>query len=286
MENKICVVTGANSGIGFALAKGMAQKNFTVVMLCRNKEAGESAKNEIIRSTGNRNIDLMIAELSSQNSIRKFIDGFNAKYERLDVLFNNAGANFFSRQLSEDGIEMTFAVNYLATFLMTNLLLPKLQKSPSGKIITTVGEYHRKGTINFADINFEKNYSPIKTGGQALLAKIIFTYELARRLKNTNIKVNCFHPGAVKTQLQKKLPPLWRILTGMFRPFFLSPEKGAEPGIYLATSEEAENVSGKYFNRFKETRSSKLSYDLETAKRLWELSEEMTGIHTTIGQNN
>ncbi len=278
MEKKICLITGANSGIGFALAKGMAKKNFAVVMLCRNRESGDLAKNKIIQSTGNQHVDLMIADLASQKSIRKFVEDFNAKYEKLDVLFNNAGANFFKRQLTEDGIEMTFAVNYLAPFLMTNLLLPKLRERESGRIITTVGEYHRKAGINFEDINFEKKYNPMKAAGQAILAKVIFTIELARRLKNTNITANCFHPGAVRTNLQKKLPLSWRILTEFMRLFFLSPEKGAEVGIYLATSKETEKVSGKYFNRFKETRASELSYNPEIAQRLWDISEKLTGV--------
>ncbi|GAB4180523.1 MAG: hypothetical protein Kow00108_16950 [Calditrichia bacterium] len=200
------------------------------------------------------------------------------KYQKLDILFNNAGANFFTRQLTEDGIEMTFAVNYLAPFLMTRLLIPMLKQSSSGKIITTVGEYHRKANIYFDDINLEKDYSAMKAAGQAILAKIIFTYELSRRLGDDRIRINCFHPGPVKTNLQKKMPLFWRILTGVMRPFFLSPEKGAAPAVYLAISEEAHNINGKYFKRMKAVPSSPLSYDRELGNKLWLLSEQLTGL--------
>jgi NAD(P)-dependent dehydrogenase (short-subunit alcohol dehydrogenase family) len=276
MEKKVCLITGANSGIGFELAKGMAQRNFQTVMLCRNQQKGEFAKENIIEFTKNPNVDLMIADLASQKSIRKFVANFNAKYEHLDVLFNNAGANFFNRKISPDNIEMTFAVNFLATFLMTNLLLPKLGESHSARIITTVGDYSRKSVINFDDINLESNYSVTTASNQAILAKFLFTLELSRTLMNTNITSNCFHPGAVRTNLQKKMPFLLRILVGIMRPFFLSAKKGAEAGLYLATSKDLENVNGKYFKRFKEVPFSQISTDYNLAKNLLKLSEDMT----------
>ena len=274
--NKICLITGANSGIGFELAKGMAKQGYKTILLCRNRKSGEIAKKEIINATNNEDIHLMTADLSSQSSIRAFVDKFNVEFDRLDVLFNNAGASFFERQLSVDNIEMTFATNYLGTFLLTNLLLPKLQKSYSAKIIMTVGSISEKTTINFEDINFENGYKVANAAAQAILAKLLFCYELNRRLKDCPITFNCFHPGATKTNLQKKMPFTWRIMIGIMRPFFKSAEKGAETGLYIATAKELENTSGKYFKNLKEIQSTKISHDFELAKNLWEVSERMT----------
>ena len=204
MKNKICLITGANSGIGFELAKGMAKKDYKTILLCRNRNSGEVARRKIINDTNNKEVYLMIADLSSQASIRGFVEQFNTAFDHLDVLFNNAGANFFDRQLSVDNIEMTFATNYLAPFLLTNLLLPKLKKSSAGKIIMTVGSISEKTTINFEDINFENEYNVPNAAAQAILAKFLFCHELTRRLKDNPITINCFHPGATKTNLQKK----------------------------------------------------------------------------------
>jgi len=276
MENKICLVTGANSGIGFEIAKGMAQKKFHTVMLCRNRDAGEYARDKIVELTKNQSVDLMIADLASQKSIRELVTTYNDKYDHLDVLFNNAGANFFTRQLTEEGIEMTFAVNYLAPFLMTNLLLPKLRKSQSGRIITTIGGYNKKTTIDFNDINFDKNFNVINASSRAILAKLLFTHELSRVLTNSNVTANCFHPGAVKTNLQKKMPFMWRVFVGMMRPFFASAATGAETGLYLATSQDTENVNGKFFRNFKESTLPLPSESYELAKTLWKFSEGLT----------
>ncbi len=276
MDTKISLITGANSGIGFELAKGMAKQNYKTILLCRNREKGEIAKEEIIKTTQNDDVHLIIADLSSQVSIREFVKEFNARYDHLDVLFNNAGANFFERQLSVDNIEMTFATNYLAPFLLTTQLLPKLQKSHSGKIILTVGSIPENTNINYDDINLENNYTVGNAASQAILAKFLFCYELNRTLKDSPVTINCFHPGATKTKLQKKMPLLWRITIGIMRPFFQSPEKGASTGIYLATAKEMENTSGKYFKNKKEIKSTKPSYDPENAKRLWGLSEALT----------
>lgn len=284
MKNKICLITGANSGIGFELAKGMAQRNYETIMLCRNIKSGESARNKIIISTQNTAVHLMIADLSSQSSIREFVTQFNAQYPHLDVLFNNAGANFFNRQLTEDGIEMTFAVNYLAPFLLTNLLLPKLKQSPSARIITTVGGYDKKTTINFNDINFESNFNVIKASGQAILAKLLFTDELSRILSESNITANCFHPGAVKTNLQKKMPIMWRVFVGVMRPFFASAAKGAKAGVYLATSKDVEKSNGRFFKKYKETTLPLPEDSSELAKTLWKFSENLTQIKQSMAK--
>ncbi len=279
MDKKICLITGANSGIGYELAKGMAQKDYQVVMFCRNQKTGQEAKERIIASTGNPDIDLIIADLSSQKSLREAIAKVIEKYDHLDVLFNNAGANFFSRQLSVDNIEMTFALNYLAPFLTTNLLLPLLKKSKSARIITTMGHINTKIEINLKDINFEDGYSVTKAASHAILAKYLFTTELSKRIGNKTITANCFFPGATKTELQNKMPFLWRLLMGTMRPFFKSAEKGAQPGIFLATTNKVEKVSGKYFNCYKEKPISGISNETEMANKLWTLSENMTKLN-------
>ena len=288
MKNKICLITGANSGIGFELAKGMAQRGFKTVLLCRDKKSGEIARDKIITSTKNADVNLMIADLSSQSSIRESVTQFNAQYQHLDVLFNNAGANYFNRQLTEDNIEKTFAVNYLAPFLLTNLLLPKLEKSHSARIITTVGGYDKKTTINFNDINFERNFNVMKASGQAILAKLLFTDELSRILSESNITANCFHPGAVKTNLQKKMPFMWRVFVGVMRPFFASAAKGAKTGLYLATSKDIEKLNGKFFKKYRETALPLPEDSSELAKTLWKVSENLTQIkqHEILQKNN
>lgn len=276
---RICLITGANSGIGFELAKGMAQKGYHTVMLCRSRQKGEIARKQLIEWTDNPKIDLMIADLSSQQSIRDFVRIFNDRHGRLDVLFNNAGANFFKRELTLDKVEATFAVNYLSVFLLTNLLLPSLQKSDFARVVTTTGGFNRKAEIHFDDINLEFNFTAAVAANQAILAKFLFTFELSRRLSDSHITTNCFYPGAVKTNLQKKMPFMYRTLVGVMRPFFLKAEKGAAPGLYLATSKDLDHVSGCYFKRFKEVDLSSIIPHSDLGTRLWKLSADLTELN-------
>lgn len=278
---KICLVTGANSGIGKAAAKGLADLGATVILVCRNHTRGEKTLSELKEITGNKKLYLFLTDLSSQLSISDLVQNIKNKFHRLDVLINNAGACFSKRHITVDGIEATFAVNYLSRFVLTNFLLDLLLKSRNGRIINVSGESHRKGKINFEDPGFLKNYSPLKAVSQTKLADILFTYELARKLKDKNITVNCLHPGFIKTNIIYNDPDASIIKKGFYRfstLFSRSPEKGAETVIYLASSPEASNVSGHYFINKKSVESSPESYDENLAKRLWFLSRKMVKI--------
>lgn len=281
MQGKVCVITGANSGIGKATALKLAKMNATVVMVCRNKSLGTVALEQLKAESANENIALLVADLSSQAAIHKVAKDLQTEYKQLHVLINNAGIAPTRRSLSEDGIEMTFAVNYLAPFLLTNLLLDVLKNSAPSRVVNVAGDFHRKATINFDDLMSEKNYSGTQASNQAKLALILFTYELARRLAGTEVTVNCLHPGAVATDAPLKDPDLsslYRFMYKVVRTFFLSPERGAETSFYLASSPEVDGVTGKYFIKKSAVESSEESYDVKLAKRLWEVSAKLTGL--------
>jgi NAD(P)-dependent dehydrogenase (short-subunit alcohol dehydrogenase family) len=281
IDGKLCMVTGANRGIGKATALGLAKLDARVVMLTRDKTLGELARAEIIASSGNQAVELLLADLSSQASVRRAVEKFGTLHERLHVLINNAGTYRTKRLITEDGIELHFAVNYLAPFLLTNLLIDALKAGAPSRVLNLAGIYHRKATIDFDDLMSERNYSVSEANKQAKLALVIFTYELARRLEETGVTVNCLHPGAVATDVVKSDPDasaFARFFYSLMRPFFASVDKGAEPSLYLATSPEVEGVSGKFFIKTKEAESSPESHDRSVASRLWQASEELTGL--------
>lgn len=280
MQGKVCIITGANSGIGKATALELAKMDATVVMVCRDKAAGKAAMEQIKVESANNNIALLVADLSSQAAIHQVVHDFQTEYTQLHVLINNAGIAPIKRSLTEDGIEMAFAVNYLAPFLLSNLLLDVLKNSAPSRVVNVAGDFHRKATINFDDLMSEKNYSGTQASNQAKLALILFTYELARRLEGTEVTVNCLHPGAVATDAPLKDPnlsSLSRFMYKVVRTFFLSPERGAETAVYLASSPEVDGVTGKYFIKKSPVSSSPESYEVKIAKRLWEVSAELTG---------
>lgn len=276
MEGKICMITGANSGIGKATAIGLAEMNATVVMVCRNKERGEPAQKEIIEKTGNKNVDLLLCDLSSLDSIRNLATEFKNKYQNLHVLINNAGVMLSKRASSVDGFEMNFAVNFLAPFLLTNLLLDTLKKSTPSRIINVASAAHKYGTIDFEDLQGEhKKRRFMGLYGDSKLALMLTSYELSRRLEGIGVTVNTIHPGVVNTNLgvDRSKPK-----KGIVRRFFKNPEKGAETSIYLASSPEVEVVTGKYFINKQEQKSSEASYNETFAKKLWDISIEMVGL--------
>jgi len=275
MKGKICMITGANSGMGKATALELAEMGATIIMVCRNENRGNIAMKEIMDKTGNKNIDLFIADLSSQQAIRQFIDAFKRKYENLHVLINNAGVVLKKRTLTFDGIETNFAVKYLAPFLLSNLLLDILKKSSPSRIINVTSGLHKNATIDFDDLQSEKAYSAFGTYGKSKLALVLFTYELSRRLEGTNISVNILHPGVVSTNLGRDMNAFMR---GFQKIFFKSPKKGAETSIYLASSPDVEGVTGKYFINKKEAKSSEVSYNEEISRKLWDLSVKLTNL--------
>jgi len=272
MKGKICMITGANSGIGKATALGLAVLGAQVIMVCRNKETGETARREIVEQTGNDSVDLLIADLSSRDAIKQLVKEFKLKYQKLHVLINNAGAFFKKRHETIDGFETTFAVNHLAPFMLTNLLLDILKRSAPARVINVSSTIHKNARINFDDLQAEKKYTSFKAYGQSKLAMILFTNELSRRLEETDVTVNALHPGSVKSNIGRDFGKAMNI----FSKFSKSPEKGAETSLYLATSPEIEGITGKYFVNKKEEKSSKQSHDIEIAQKLWDISVELT----------
>jgi len=281
MKDKICLITGANSGIGKATALGLVKMGATMVMVCRDRTRGEDARAQIEATTGNSSIDLMVADLSSQVSIRQLAKDFRTKYQQLHVLVNNAGVAPMKRSLTVDGFETTFAVNHLASFLLTNLLLDMLKASTSSRIINVSSSAHMRAKMNFDDLQGEKNFSMFRAYSQSKLANVLFTYELARKLEGTRVTVNAVHPGVVRTNLGRDSTGIVRLGFSVMQPFLKTPEQGAVTSVYLASSAEVEGATGKYFVNKKEVQSSKESYDEEVARRLWEVSEQLTQLVPT-----
>lgn len=282
MRGKICMITGANAGIGKATAVGLAKMAATVVMVCRSQERGEKALANIKQKSGNDSVHLLLADLSSQAQIRQLVNDFKAQFSKLHVLINNAATVPKKREATEDRIEMQFAVNHLAPFLLTNLLMEILIDSAPSRIITVASEAHHGATINFDDLQSEKSYHPGKVYSMTKLSNILFTYELARRLVGIGVTANCLHPGVIATNLLADYMGVPRPLRKVSSMIGASPEKGAETPIYLASSPEVKNVSGGYFIKKQQTDSSPESYNEQTAKKLWQESMELTGLDGTI----
>ncbi|HKS39792.1 MAG TPA: SDR family oxidoreductase [Blastocatellia bacterium] len=275
MTGKVAMVTGANSGIGLVTAHELADRGATVVIVCRDRERGEAALTEIKARSGNNAVELMLCDLASQKSIREFAEEFKRTHDRLDVLVNNAGVYIRNRTLVEGNLETTFAVNHLAYFLLTNLLLDVITRSASARIVNVASGAHTYGRIDFDNLQGEKNYNGVRAYANSKLANILFTYELARRLASTRVTANCLHPGAVATSIFRALP---KFVEAIIKLVTLSPEKGAETSIYLASSPDVDGVTGKYFTKKTETRSSPESYNEDTARKLWTVSAQLTGL--------
>ena len=276
MKNKTCLVTGATSGIGQATAKALAQKGATVIVAGRNPELCQNTVALIQSETGNPNIHYLLANLSVQAQVRGLAAEFKSRYERLDVLVNNAAAIFFSRQVSADGIEMNFAVNHLAYFLLTNLLLETLKSNAPARIVNVASNSHRGEHLDFDNLELERGYNPGRAYGRSKLANLYFTYELSRRLKGTGVTVNAMHPGFVRTNMAANNGWLVRFFLPLVHLNSLTPEEGARTVVYLASSPDVESITGKYFVRERDVASDPVSYDETIAKRLWDVSEEMT----------
>ncbi|MFW9944991.1 MAG: SDR family oxidoreductase [Candidatus Sifarchaeia archaeon] len=281
MNGKVCIITGANSGIGEATAKGLADMGAEVIMVCRSKDRGEAAKRGIAKDTRNDRVSLLVTDLSLQAQVRRLAQEIEDRYTAVHVLVNNAGTYRTVRSTTVEGMETTFAVNYLAPFLLTNLLLDRLKAGAPSRIVNVAGAYHRKATMDFDDLMYETDYSGSKANNSSKLALVLFTYELSRRLEGSGVTANCLHPGAVATGLVEKDPDYPRFSKAMynvFKRFGSSPEKGAETSIYLASSAEVEGVTGRYFEKMKEKESSEESYDVKVAQQLWDVSLKLTGL--------
>ena len=279
IEGKTALVTGANSGIGLATALGIAKQGARVLMVCRSWERGTEAKDMIEAESGNASVHLLIADLSSQASIRRLAEEVKARFDRLHVLVNNAGVIPRRWTPSEDGIELQFAVNHLAYFLLTNLLLELLKTSAPARVVNVSSKLHANAVLDFNDLQSRKGrYNRRACYYRTKLANILFTYELSRRIEGTGVTANTLHPGMVSTNLLADAVGVPRRLKAVTRIGSVDIKSGAKESVHLATSSEVEGVTGRYFVRGRSVESSLASYDRDTAPRLWRVSSELTGL--------
>jgi retinol dehydrogenase 14 len=278
MGGTTVLITGGTSGIGKATAVAIAAMGANVVVVGRNQERGGAAVEEIKAQSHNESVELMLADLSVQAEVRRLAEEFLERYDRLDVLVNNAGLVQSKRTETPDGIETTLAINHLAPFLLTNLLLGCLEQSAPSRVITVSSEAQRWGTMDFEDMQSRRKYRGFPVYGMTKLANIMFTYELAERLDGTGVMANCLHPGSVGTNFGQNNRGAMALFFRTFKPFMRSPEQGADTLIWLASSPEVDGVSGKYFSDRKEIEAKKVAYDPAARRRLWEISEDLTGL--------
>jgi retinol dehydrogenase-12 len=279
MKNKTVLITGCTSGVGLATAEALAEKGANLILVARNEKKLQEVVQNIQGKTGNANSRYYVANFSSQKSIRSLAERVKKDYQVIDVLLNNAGAVFPKFQLSEDGLEMTIATNHFGYFLLTNLLLDLVKKSDYARIINVASGSHYRGKIDFESFTKNKGYFILKAYEQSKLANVLFTFHLAEQLKNTQVTVNCLHPGFVKTNIGNKDTAWYAGLVWTLSSLLggLSPEEGAKTSIYLATSDEVKRVSGKYFDKCKVKQPSSLALDRELQKKLWAVTENLCG---------
>jgi len=283
MKDKTVIVTGGNNGIGLETAVGLARLGAHVVITARNEAKGGAALADIKSRSDSDKVELMLADFASLASIRDFVKKFKTNHDRLDVLVNNAGGINTSRSETLDGFETTFGVNHLGYFLVTNLLLDMLKASAPARVVSvSSGAHLRSKGMNFDDLNAEQGYSGMGVYGRSKLANVLFTYELARRVEGSGVTANCLHPGVVRSGFGQNngglISFVFKSAYTLMTPFTKSNAQGAETSIYLASSADVEGVTGKYFADSKDVPSSPASHDEEAAKRLWEISEQMTGL--------
>ena len=274
LENKIMLVTGATAGIGEATALELARQGATVVGVGRNPQKCAAVSERIQRETGNARVEFLVADLSLVAEVRRVAQVFQAKYARLDVLVNNAGAFNYERIVTAEGRELTWALNHLNYFVLTTALLPLLKASAPSRVVSVSSGAHFGGHLNFDDLEGARSYSGWSAYAQSKLANVMFTYELARRLEGTGVTANVLHPGFVATNFGHNNRGLVdKVMSLIQRLAALTPQQGAATQLYLAAAPEVDGVSGKYFDNRKAVASSRASYDVAAQQRLWALSE-------------
>ena len=279
MAGKCVLITGGSAGIGKATAMGLAALGARVAITGRDRARAEVAAIEIRTATGNPDVDAFGADLSSQAEVRRLAAEVLDAYPRLDVLVNNVGGYWASRHVTADGLEHTFAVNHLAAFLLTKLLLDRLKTSGPARIVTVSSNAQSLGKIDFEDLQGERRYSGQDAYNQSKLASVMFTYELARRLTGTGVTANVLHPGVVNSGFGAEDPSrIFKYLVPFWRPFMKTPQQGAATSIYLASSSEVEGVTGTYFADGRPQTPNKASYDIGAAARLWHVSASLVGL--------
>lgn len=282
MGGKVVLITGGTSGIGKAAATALVAMGARVIVVGRNAERGAAALAEITADSHNDSVELMLADLSRQSEVRRLAQEFLERHDRLDVLVNNAGLVQSRRTETADGLETTFAINHLAPFLLTNLLLDRLEESAPSRVLTTSSEAQRWGSLDFDDLQSRRGYRGFPVYGMTKLANIMFTYELAARLAPSGVTANCFHPGAVNTNFGQNNSGPMTLFFRVSKPFMRTPEQGADTLIWLASSPDVAGVSGKYFSDREEIPAKKTANDPLARKKLWEASEELTGLKAAV----
>lgn len=279
MRGKTVIVTGANSGMGLAAAVELARQGAHVIMACRNEERGRKAWKEAIQRSGSDRLELMLCDLGSLDSIRRFAAQFMERHGTLDVLVNNAGVVSLKRELTAYGFESQLGINHLGHFLLTNLLLDAIQRAEEGRIVNVSSGAYKIGRMHWDDPSLGRGYHVVKGYAQSKLANVLFTTELARRLEGTGVTANCLHPGAVATNIGiDRTTGFGKRLVGLLRPFFLTAEKGAETAVYLASSPEVRGITGQYFYKKRAQPLTPKGKDRAAASRLWEWSEQQVGL--------
>jgi retinol dehydrogenase 12 len=278
LAGKYVLVTGATSGLGKVTARQLAERGATVVLAGRNAEKTRATVQELQQRAPNGAVRSLVADLSSLAQVRALAQAYRDAYPRLDVLIHNAGGMFGRRQLSAEGLEMTFALNAFAPFLLTQLLLGTLHASAPARIVAVASAQHAGKQVPFADMAHQQRYKPLEVYAESKLLLLMLTYALARRLQGTPVTANALHPGVVATNFGKDAGGIWPALFTVLAPVALSPEQGARTAVYLASAPEVADVSGAYFVKATPARSSAVSYDVAAQERLWTLSEQVTGL--------
>jgi NAD(P)-dependent dehydrogenase (short-subunit alcohol dehydrogenase family) len=278
LSGRVCVITGASRGIGRATVDGLAALDARVVLLCRRQEDGDRIASELAAARRGPPADVIEVDLSSQRAIRQAADTLRERYPSIHVLINNAGVIPQQREVTADGLEMQFAVNHLAYFMLTTLLLDRLTAGAPARVVNVTSGAHQGGTLDLADLQSQRRYDPVRVYGRTKLANVLFTYELARRIRSTGVTANCLHPGVIATRLLADYMNVPMVGGAVARTFGGDPSEGADATVYLAASPEVETVTGRYFVGRRESRSSPASYDETLQRRLWEESVRLTSL--------
>ncbi len=277
IKNRVFLITGGTSGVGKAIAMGLAGIGAKIVVISRTAESGQAAISYIKELTGNDNVDFLEADLSLQSSIRNVAEEFKRKYDNLHVLVNAAGALFFEKQMTTEGVDRAFAVNYLGHFLLTHQLLDVLKDSGPSRVITVGGapRFLKNPKIDFNDLQMKHQYSGLRATTQAMFARVFFAFELAKRLEGTEVTSVAFNPGLITSNLVKNAPWWLKLITSLMRPW----EKvDCEIGVYLAAAKEVEKATGVFFDDKKQIVSLSEKFDAAIGEKLWNVSEKLTGI--------